>query len=75
MSKYLLIVAIAAVVYALVRSQRKPPAAPRRKPTAAQAPQAMVACAHCGVHLPQTDALPAGTHYYCCAAHREQGPA
>ena len=72
MSKYLLIVAIAAVVYALVRSQRKPPAAPRRKPTAAQAPQAMVACAHCGVHLPGQDAVRGSQGSYCTVAHRRE---
>ena len=71
MSKYLLIVAIAAVVYALVRSQRKPPAPPRRKPPAVAAPQAMVACAHCGVHLPKDDALWKDGRGYCSRAHRD----
>jgi len=35
----------------------------------------MVACARCGVHLPESDALHEGKHHYCCAAHRDQGPA
>ena len=72
MSKYLLIVAIAAVVYALMRSQRKPPAPPRRKPPAVQAPQAMVACAHCGVHLPGQDAVRGSQGSYCTVAHRRE---
>jgi uncharacterized protein len=37
-------------------------------------PEDMVACAHCGVHLPRTEAVPAGALTYCSAAHREAGP-
>ena len=39
------------------------------------APEAMVSCAHCGVHLPRSDALPAPDGaLYCSAAHRLAGP-
>lgn len=46
-----------------------PPAAPRGTPVA------MLACAHCGVHLPAGEALrdPAG-HAYCGEPHRRAGP-
>ncbi len=37
-------------------------------------PQAMVSCAHCGLHLPRQDALPAGERYYCSDEHRQRGP-
>lgn len=30
----------------------------------------VVACAHCGLHLPQTEALVQGPHYYCCLEHQ-----
>jgi uncharacterized protein len=30
----------------------------------------MVRCAHCGLHLPATDALPGPGGVYCSAAHR-----
>lgn len=34
----------------------------------------MLACAHCGVHLPASEALrDAAGHPYCCAAHRKAG--
>jgi uncharacterized protein len=38
-------------------------------------PAAMVRCAHCGLHLPQTEAVPddAGRSY-CSTAHRAAGP-
>lgn len=38
-------------------------------------PQVMVACAHCGVHLPKGDALwDAQGRSFCSAAHRLAGP-
>ncbi len=50
--------------------------APRKANTRASAPrdgraEAMVACAHCGVHLPRSDALTARGLHYCSAAHRD----
>lgn len=43
------------------------------KPTAEPAP--MVACAHCGVHLPRPDAsFDAEGRSYCGDAHRVAGP-
>lgn len=46
-----------------------PPAAPGKTPT-----ESMVACAHCGVHVPQGDALvDASGRFYCCEAHRQAG--
>jgi uncharacterized protein len=35
----------------------------------------LVRCAHCGVHLPQAEAIGDGQHYFCSAAHRDKGPA
>jgi len=34
----------------------------------------MMACAHCGVHLPASLALQAQGRSYCSAAHRDAGP-
>jgi uncharacterized protein len=51
--------------------------APRKTPTARPRPrkddgaEPMVACAHCGVHLPREDALAARGLHYCSAAHRD----
>lgn len=38
-------------------------------------PLAMVACAHCGLHLPAADAVAEGAHLYCSDGHRRLGPA
>lgn len=37
---------------------------------APQKPVDMVACAHCGVHLPKRDAVEGITGHYCDANHR-----
>jgi len=53
------------------KSRREPPsAAPPRAPVA----EGMLACAHCGVHLPASESLRLGSQAYCCAAHRDAGP-
>ena len=39
-------------------------------PPPAQAPQQMIACAHCGVHLPRDEALPGRGGVFCGDAHR-----
>lgn len=76
--KYLVLVAIVLVVLAWLRHQaRQDRGTTEQKPSAPpdtpRTPQDMVRCAHCGLHLPATDAL-TGTQdrRYCCAAHRDQ---
>jgi uncharacterized protein len=71
--KYLVLLVVLIVGYAWWRGQRMsgttpPPARPGQPP----APQDMVACARCGVHLPRTEALTSGQRSYCCAEHQRQ---
>ena len=74
--KYLVLLLVIGVAVALWSSQRRRQApAAQRRPAAPPSPQDMVACAHCGVHLPRPDALAAGALHYCSAEHREAGPA
>ena len=61
-------------------SSARPPE-PDAQPAAGAGPQAMVRCAHCGLHLPQVDAIagdqPSGDQpaaLYCSEAHRRLGP-
>jgi uncharacterized protein len=75
--KYLLLIAVVVGVLWLVRgrpSRLKPPASksPQPAPPAkAVSPQAMVVCAHCGLHLPRSEAVAAGIQeFYCSDAHR-----
>ncbi len=44
------------------------------RPPGANLPERMVRCAHCGIHLPESDAVrsPEGS-LYCSASHRSRG--
>jgi uncharacterized protein len=59
------------------RSRRRNDTPPRHKPPGdAQRDSAedMVSCAHCGVHLPRSEALAVRSLHYCSAAHRDAAP-
>jgi uncharacterized protein len=69
MTKILLLIALAVVVWWLWRKSQMPGAgAPR--PPAARAAERMVKCAYCGVNQPVSESILAAGRYYCCAAHR-----
>lgn len=77
MARLLLLVVLGVVVFLLVRALRRagspkpmPGASKRDNPGAT-----MIACAHCGVHIPESEALHDRGQTYCCAAHRQRGPA
>jgi len=74
---------LALVVFALMwwfgkGRVKPPPSAGPRKPAARPAggqPVEMVACAHCGLHLPRSDALLGDAErWFCGAEHRRLGP-
>lgn len=66
MSRLLLLIAIAVVVYLLIKSYRKN--VPRQDKSVAED---MVRCVHCGVHLPKGEGILAGGDFFCCAEHRD----
>jgi uncharacterized protein len=70
--KFLLFLAIGLLVVWLWRSGRRSddpsdPATPPPPP----GPQEMVRCAHCGVHLPHSDAVVGRIGLYCSPEHRQ----
>ncbi|AKJ27737.1 PP0621 family protein [Caldimonas brevitalea] len=78
--KYLVLLLVIVVVLWLARTARPPK--PRQGSNASQqppqstsspAPRPIVACRHCGVHLPIDEALPGPAGHYCCEAHRQAG--
>ncbi len=74
--KYLLVLGVVVLVLWLMLARRPRPPSPRgggTTPGPAQ-PQAMVVCAHCGVHLPRGDALLGSGQTFCSVAHRDAGP-
>ncbi len=57
------------------RGNDAPPQSPPSPPSPPAKPQAMLSCAHCGVHLPAADALrDAAGRAFCSEAHRLAGP-
>lgn len=73
MSKLLFFGLLGVVIYLLMRGKRQ--AQDAAAPPPAPAAQRMVVCAQCGVHLPEDESLASGEQHYCCAQHRELGPA
>ena len=73
--KFLLMLVVLGLAYALWRSKRRAamPPPPPRPPVPTPSAQPMVACAHCGVHLPHSEALAHAGQHYCSAAHRDAG--
>jgi len=66
MSRLLFLIAIAAVVYLLIKSYRK-----NIPPQDESVTEDMVRCAHCGVHLPRSESVQAQALHFCSAAHRD----
>lgn len=67
MSKFLLLIFAIAALWWLAKGFR-------RKDRAGDAPEAapeqMVHCEHCGIYLPQSEAIREGGRFFCCAEHR-----
>jgi len=75
--KYLLLTVILMVAWGIWRNhqRRTAPPAPHRPPPTALTLVQMVPCAHCGMHVPQSEAVQRDGHSYCSAAHAQHGPA
>ncbi|MBW6495363.1 MAG: hypothetical protein K0B16_12575 [Burkholderiaceae bacterium] len=75
MGKLVFWAAVIALAYGamkfLARSQRRGDAAQRGAAAGGKTSEAMLQCAHCGVHVPSSEALFSGTRAYCCSAHRD----
>ncbi len=67
--------AVGALIYVgmkfLAVSQRRGDAAKRRDAAGRNNSEKMLQCAHCGVHVPSSEALLSGSRVYCCSAHRD----
>ncbi len=75
--KYLLVLVVVVVVlWLMLRGRESSVSTPRRRRHGrATEAQAMVVCAHCGVHLPRPEALTdTQGRAYCSDAHRLAGP-
>ena len=75
MSKLFLRVLAVFALYLLVKGFGRKSSASARKAEepASPAGERMVGCAHCGVHLPQSEAVDDNGAYFCGEAHRRLG--
>jgi uncharacterized protein len=71
--KFLVVIVVVGVVLWLLLGRGR--SLPRRPGTRAAGPpnEEMVRCAHCGLHLPRSEAVSAGGQLYCSDAHRIAG--
>ncbi|MFH1989591.1 MAG: PP0621 family protein [Pseudomonadota bacterium] len=69
MMKYLLLFAFLAAVW-WVWSKRHSAAGTETSERREPAPEKMVTCVHCGVHLPESEGIVDGDRVYCSEAHR-----
>ena len=71
--KYLLVLVLAFVVYLLWRKAKGGKSGPPGNVAqSGPAPQDMVRCPVCSVHLPASDAVKGRVALYCSAEHRDQ---
>ena len=72
--KYLVLLGVLVLAWVLFfKGRRRPPSVRRRDDAPAVA--AMLACAHCGLHVPKAEVLvDAAGRPYCGEAHRLAGP-
>jgi uncharacterized protein len=68
--KYLLLLLAIVLVYWLIRAQQRKRMRSGTNGEGRRATEDMVRCAHCGLHLPRSESLPAGTDFYCTPEHR-----
>jgi uncharacterized protein len=71
MSRLIFLLAIAAVVYLLIKSYRKNESGKNESGQDKTVAEDMVRCAHCGVHLPKGESIQADGKYFCGTAHRD----
>jgi uncharacterized protein len=67
LSKFLLLIVVVLAAWWLAKGFRRKGAA---KDAPEAAPEQMVTCSHCGLYLPQGEAIPEGDKFFCCDEHR-----
>jgi uncharacterized protein len=73
--KYLVLVLVIAIVGWFLLRARPRTGTAASMPEGVLQPQEVVACSHCGVHLPRDEAVADPRGVFCSQAHRLAGPA
>jgi uncharacterized protein len=69
--KFLLLFLIGMVLVWQWRQARLPKVKQAQRKSSPASVVEMVACAHCGLHLPAADTVKGARGFYCSAAHRQ----
>jgi uncharacterized protein len=73
--KYLVVILVVVIVgWLALRGRSQPKVAQRRQAPKARQAEAIVACRHCGIHVPRAESVEDGSGFYCSEAHRLAGP-
>ncbi len=67
MGKLIFLVLAVVIVWAVLKNHAKSRA--RSQAPRASAPEDMVRCAHCGVHLPRSESHASGGNFFCSEDH------
>ncbi len=70
--KYLVVLIIVLLGVTLWRSRQRPRNARPGKPPMLDAPQDMVSCRLCSLHIPGSEAVQGQLGLYCCNDHRHR---
>jgi uncharacterized protein len=74
MLKWLIFILLGYLLFQYWQRRQLPRPGPGRSGGAARGPEHMVACVHCGIHLPESESLgDAEGRPYCCEEHRRLG--
>jgi len=75
MGRFLVLVIIVVLAFWLIRrALSKAASRGKQEPPPEQGAGELVTCAHCGVHLPRSEARPSGDTLYCSEEHARLGP-
>jgi uncharacterized protein len=74
MFKWLIFIFLGYVVYLYWQRRQLPRPKRGRDSSQSKGPERMVACTHCGIHLPESESLSDDDRRsYCCEEHRRLG--
>jgi len=70
--KVIALVVLALIAYLVIKGVSRGRGRPVGRETP---PERMVACGHCGLNLPASEAVADGAAFFCCEEHRRRGAA
>ncbi len=70
MSKFFIILALICLAYLFFKKAVRPTSQNQQK-TKPKTTEAIVPCAHCGLHVPKSECVSDNDLYFCSDAHRE----